>query len=124
MGSYLRFAASSASGLLLGQFLNIYIISKLKILVGGRYFWLCSVSSTILGDGITIFIALIFVFYGRMPFLSILEIIFFEIALNMVYSTVIAFPAVYIVRYLKHAENMDTFDINISYNPFRFNIDK
>lgn len=122
MSPYLRYACSSAAGVLLGQFLNIYIIAKFKILARGRYFWLRSVTSSFIGDGITIFVALVFIYYGRMPLMNIFEIIFFEFLINIVYTAIIAFPAVYVVKFLKRAENMDVYDYNISFNPFKFKI--
>lgn len=122
MGSYLRYAYSSAAGVLLGQFLNSYLISKLKIFVKGRYFWLRSVISTFVGDGITIFIALLFIYYGRMPISNVFEIIFYEIIINVIYCGVIAIPAVFLVRFLKRAEQLDTYDYNVNFNPFKLGL--
>lgn len=120
MSPYFRYAVSSAFGVMLGQFLNIYLISKLKIFTQGKYFWLRSVSSTFIGDGITILVALFFIYYGDMPIINIFEIIGVEILINIAYTAVMAVPAVFVVRFLKSAENMDAYDINVNFNPFRF----
>lgn len=122
MGSYLRYGLSSAAGVMLGQFLNIYIISKLKILTRGRYFWLRSVSSTFAGDTITITVALVFIYYGDMPISNIFEIIFYEIIVNCGYIAIMAIPAIFIVRILKKAENVDAYDHDINFNPFKFTL--
>lgn len=120
MGSYLRYGLSSAFGVTAGQFLNAWMLSRCKVLMHGRYFWLRCVVSTILGDAITISIALFFIYYGDMSLSKIFAIIFNEIIVNIVYTAFMAIPAVFIANKLKRVERMDVYDSFVNFNPFKF----
>jgi uncharacterized integral membrane protein (TIGR00697 family) len=119
MQPYLRSVLSGTLSVIAGQFLNIYIISKLKILAKGKYFWLRSLSSSICGNVITITLSLLCIYVGRMRMANIIEIILFEVAVDIVYSAVAAFPATFVVMYLKAKEKLDVYDYNINFNPFK-----
>ena len=122
MKPYLRSIFSDSLGIIVGQFINIYIISKLKILLKGRYFWLRSVSASFIGDIFTIVIAIIFIYYGTMPLEKVYTIAFYGVALNIAYCAIAATPAIFVVKILKHVEKIDTYDREINYNPFKFKL--
>ncbi len=123
MSPYMRSIIFDSIGIIIGQFVNIYLLSKFKILMRGRFFWLRSVGSTFIGDVITILIAVVSIYYGTMPLSKIYTIAFYGIALNIVYCAIAATPLMIIVQILKRLENMDTYDYGINYNPFKFSLD-
>ncbi len=122
MVPYIRSILSDSLGILCGQFINIYIISKLKVLLKGRYFWLRSVSSSFIGDIVTILIAIILIYYGTMPLSKVCTIAFYGIVLNIIYCAIAATPAIFVVKMLKYAEKIDIYDHKTDYNPFRFKL--
>ena len=123
MSPYLRAIVSDSLGIIVGQFVNIYLISKLKILTRGRYYWLRSVGSSFAGDIVTIFVAITSIFYGTMPLPNVYTIAFYGVILNIVCCAIGAVPAMFIVKVLKKAENLDPYDYGVNYNPFRFKLD-
>lgn len=123
MGPYVRTIAAGIFAVIAGQFLNIYIISKLKILTQGRFFWLRSVSSCFLGDAITTILAITLIFLGRAPLAEITQIVVLEIGLSIILQALFAIPATYMVSFLKRAEKLDTYDYNINFNPFKLTND-
>lgn len=123
MAPYLRTIVSGIVAVVAGQFLNIYAISKLKILTNGRFFWIRSVSSCFSGDAITTTLALTFIFAGRLSFDKIAVMITSQIVIAMILQGFFALPAGILVRFLKKLEKIDAYDINVNFNPFKFNID-
>lgn len=124
LGTYLRNQLSGSLGVMLGQFLNVWILSKCKVLLQGRYFWFRCVLSTVIGDAITITVALFLVYFGKMAMGHIFAIIFNEIVVNILYTAIMAFPAVFVANALKKAEKLDTFDYSVNFNPFKFVVDQ
>lgn len=122
MSPMFRCMVSGVVAVITGQFINMYCIAKLKILTRGSYFWIRSVSSCLIGDVITVFLSIIFIFVGRMSFEHILEIASLEIVISIILQSLFAIPAMFIVAFLKHAENINYFDYNTNFNPFKFEI--
>jgi uncharacterized integral membrane protein (TIGR00697 family) len=120
MSPYLRTIMSGIVAVVAGQFINIYTISKFKILTRGRFFWMRSVSSCLTGDLITTVLSLSFIFLGRMPFHEITQLIVYELTISIVIQAIFAIPATLIVNFLKKSENADAFDYNVNFNPFKF----
>ncbi len=114
-----RIALSSFIAYLVGEFLNSFVLSKLKIKTEGRHFWLRAVASTIVGQGADSLVFNIAAFAGVFPFTTVLFIAFSGFVLKSLYE-VVALPITYkIVAYLKKTEGIDTFDRGISYTPFK-----
>ena len=119
-GYLLRFTTAGTIGILTGLFINCYFIAKTKILIMGRYFWLRSVGAVVLGEAAHILINTFFTFLGRMPleniFLLMANIYLFRVVCVMIF----VIPAQIIVTLLKNKENIDSYDYDIHFNPFRF----
>lgn len=122
MDPYLRTVSSGIVAVIAGQFINIYMISKFKILTSGRLFWFRSVSCCFVGDLITTILALSFIFLGRMPLANIIEIILYEVGISIVLQALFAVPGTLLVRFLKNSENIDAYDYATNFNPFKFQV--
>jgi uncharacterized PurR-regulated membrane protein YhhQ (DUF165 family) len=97
---------------------NIYLLSKWKIWLQGRYFWLrCFVSSAI-GEIIVTIIADITAFWGTMSLTQfdhlVLSVYFFKV----LYSLIATFPASWVTTFLKKYEGIDVYDYTTKFNPF------
>jgi uncharacterized integral membrane protein (TIGR00697 family) len=101
---------------LAGEFANSVVLSRLKVATNGRWLWLRTISSTLLGEGIdsTIFI-LVATLAGVFPW----ELFGTLVLTNYIFKVsieVIMTPVTYwIVTRLKVAEQVDTFDRGIQY---------
>ncbi len=107
---------------LAGEFSNSYILAKMKIATRGRWLWMRTIGSTLVGEGIdtTIFVSMATIL-GVAGFTS-------AIWLNLIVTNYIfkcgiealMTPATYaIVNFLKRVENSDYYDYNTNFNPFR-----
>ena len=108
---------------LLGQFVNIYLISRWKILLKGRYFWLRSVGSSIIGDSLTVVFSIFFIFLGRVPEKAFTLILFPELIIMVIFSIVGAFFALILVRLTMKGENISVYDLGVNFNPFKLSLE-
>jgi len=111
-----RLLAASFVGYLVGEFANSFILSRMKVLTGGRWLWSRTISSTIVGQGLDTVIFIIGAYYGA-PFFVPIMILYHWLA--KVLFEVVATPATYaVVNYLKKKEEVDPYDRGTRFNPF------
>jgi queuosine precursor transporter len=119
LGSTPRFLIASFAAYLAGEFVNSYVLAKMKILTKGRWLWTRTIGSTILGEGVDSVIVLSIGFWGVLPADVLLGMIVWHWLFKTLYESV-ATPATYlIVNYLKKKENIDHYDIGTNFNPLR-----
>lgn len=106
-----------------GNFINIYVISKFKILMHGKYFWLRSLLSTGIGELSFTLIGGTIAYAGVEPWSKIVFLMFDGYVFKMIYAFIAVWPTVLFARVLKQAENVDTYDYNINYNPFKYSVE-
>lgn len=112
-----RLLAASFAAYLLGEFLNSYVMAKLKVKTEGRFLWVRTISSTIFGQGAdsAVFISIAFagIFTGR----ELTQAILSQWLFKVVYEAA-ATPLTYaLVKALKRAENEDFYDRDTNFNP-------
>ncbi len=115
-----RIAAASMLAYFCGEFVNSYVLAKMKLLTKGRWLWTRTIGSTIAGEGVDSALFYPLAFYGagiipddKLPLLMLSQFIakvMVEVALT---------PVTYkIVGFLKRAENEDYYDRRTDFNPF------
>ncbi len=116
-----RVAIGAWIALFSGQFVNDFVLSKMKLLTKGKYLWTRTVGSTITGQfaDTTLFytIALYNVIPTGLLIKSILSAWFLKVVIEVVMTPV----TYYIVGKLKNAENEDYLDTNTNFNPLIIN---
>jgi queuosine precursor transporter len=105
-----------------GTFVNIYAISKWKILTRGKYFWLRSLGSSAIGEGIFTILAFGIVLGAVMPFHQLLEAMFLSYIFKFFFIVVAVVPATFIVSFLKSKEGIDIYDYETNFSPFRIDV--
>ncbi len=124
LGSLLRASIVSSMAVLIGQLTNAYLLSKWKILLRGKYFWIRSVSSSIIGDSITVTLSILGIFAGRISSDAFMLTLLPEIIIMIIFSSLGAIPALFLVRFIKRSENIDIYDIGVNFNPFKLSIEE
>ena len=114
-----RIALASIVAYLFGSFINAYVMSRVKVLTAGKNFSMRAVVSTIAGEGIDSVIFMSIAFIGIIPGHSLLVMIGTQASLKIIYEIIVLPLTVVIVKWLKKQEGIDTFDTDISYNPFK-----
>lgn len=100
--------------------LNVFFISKYKVLWCGKRFWVRSILSTCISEFILIFITVIIAFTPELHLKETLHVFWDAYKLEIVYAFLFVIPAQLLVRFLKKSEGIDVYDYGISYNPFKF----
>ncbi len=119
LGNTPRFLAASFLAYLAGEFVNSYIMARMKLLTNGKWLWMRTIGSTLAGEGVDTIIVLSISFAGVLPPEVILGMIFWHWLLKTAYEA-IATPLTYLlVGYLKKAERLDTYDRGTNFNPWR-----
>lgn len=115
LGTTPRVAAASFIGYLFGEFSNSMILSKLKVMTGGKKLWVRTILSTLVGEGFDSVIFVTVSFWGTMENATLLQMIIFQYLFKVCYEIIFT-PATYaIVNWIKRKEEMDTFDYNVKY---------
>lgn len=120
LGFVPRIVLASLLAYFAGAFSNAYLMSKLKVRTQGKYLWVRTIGSTLIGEGIDTVIFCLIAFYGTLPN----EILLSIIISNYIFKTgveIMFTPFTYrFVGFLKKQEKVDVYDRGISYNPFRY----
>jgi len=119
LGQTPRIVGASLIAYFAGEFINSFILAKLKIITKGRWLWIRTIGSTIAGELIDTLLFCFIAFYGLYPNKLLLAIIIsnyvFKVGLEIILT-----PATYkIVRFLKYRENEDYYDYKTNFNPFK-----
>jgi uncharacterized integral membrane protein (TIGR00697 family) len=115
-----RLLAASFAAYLIGEFLNSFVLAKLKIATGGRFLWLRTIGSTIVGQAADSAVFITVAFAGFMDPAALVFTAFCQWLFKVGYE-ILATPLTYAaVRFLKKAEGLDVYDRGINFNPFFF----
>ncbi|WP_105317447.1 queuosine precursor transporter [Thermus tenuipuniceus] len=114
-----RIVLGSLLAYFLGEFANAYVLAKLKVKTEGRFFWLRALTSTLVGQGLDTGIFLLVAFYGVFP-PGVLWTVFLSNYVFKVGVEALMLPVTYgVVGFLKRAEELDVYDRDTDFNPFR-----
>jgi len=114
-----RLLAASFAAYVAGEFINSFVMARLKIATRGRWLWSRTISSTLLGQGVDSTIFITGAFAGILPTAVLLRTILNQWGFKVAYE-VIATPLTYgLVNFLKRYEQQDPFDTETDFNPFR-----
>ncbi len=103
-----------------GESANNYVMAKLKVYTDGRYLWVRTIGSTVVGQGINTLLFYVIALYGSIPWAAMTQAILAG-WLFKVLVEIICTPIVYkVVSHLKKIEHEDHFDRGTNFNPFRY----
>jgi hypothetical protein len=119
LGQTPRILAASFLAYLAGEFANAFVLARLKIATGGRWLWVRTIGSTIVGEGLDSAVFVFLAFGGTMPLAAVGGIVLGQWIAKVVYEAA-ATPVTYaVVAWLKAREHVDTFDYDTDFNPIR-----
>jgi queuosine precursor transporter len=122
-GSTWRIVLASILAFWIGDFVNAYVMARMKVWSRGRHLWTRTIGSTILGQGVDSLVFYPIAFYGIWN----TENLFIVLAFNFVFKTAVEAlmtPATYVaVAWLKRAEGEDYYDEQTNFTPFSLETD-
>ena len=96
LGSLLRAVIAQMIGVLSGAFINIYLISKWKVMTRGKYFWLRSIGSSIVGEGVMLIVSVLIALIGVLSFPQLMYLIMYTY-LYKIFFAIAAAPFVSLI---------------------------
>lgn len=121
-GNAIRQALGSTVAVVASAFINAYIISKTKIMLKGKYFWLRCLTASGIAEGTLVAIAYMTIFIGKYSVSYIFIAILTAWGIKLVCSAIFSLPAAILTRFLKLYEGIDIYDIRTNFNPFSLKI--
>jgi len=120
-GSTWRIAAASMIAYFAGEFVNSFVLAKMKIATAGRWLWTRTIGSTILGEGVDSLIFYPLAFYGTgiIPDDKLLAVMLFQFFAKVAVEVVFTPLTYVVVGALKRAEHEDYYDRDTDFNPFK-----
>lgn len=120
LGQTPRIVTASLIAYFAGEFLNSFILAKMKVFTEGKWLAARTISSTIAGQAIDTLIFVFIAFYGvfsnSLLFTIIVSNYIFKVLMEVAFT-----PLTYkIVNTLKRAEGVDYYDRKTNFNPFLF----
>lgn len=119
-GSTWRIVAASLCAFFCGEFVNSFVLARMKIRSNGRHLWQRTIGSTIVGEGVDslLFYPLAFWNSGLVPN-ELLAGIMLTQFISKVGVEVLFTPLTYkLVAMLKRAEGEDHYDVDTDFTPF------
>ena len=113
-----RTTVASLLAFILGSQMNAWVMSRMKVLQQGKGFGWRAILSTLGGELCDSLVFYPLAFLGVMPLGAIFSIILTQVTVKTLYEVLILPLTGVIARRLKQAEGVDTYDYDISYNPF------
>jgi hypothetical protein len=115
-----RIAGASLIAFLCGEFVNSFVLAKMKILTSGKWLWTRTIGSTIFGEGVDSLLFYPLAFWGsgiipdeRLPQIMLVQFVT-KVGVEVVFT-----PITYaMVGWLKRVEHEDYYDRDTDFNPF------
>jgi len=103
----------------LGEFSNSFVLAKMKVLTNGRWLWMRTIGSTLVGELVdsAVFIAIASLF-GIFPWSLFVTLAFTNYLLKAATEALMTPLTYLIVNFLKRVENEDYYDRETNFNPF------
>jgi uncharacterized integral membrane protein (TIGR00697 family) len=113
-----RLLFASFLAYLVGEFANSYVLAKMKIATRGRWLWLRTIGSTLVGQGLDSLVFITLAFVGTIPVAALILTIITQWLAKSIYEAAVT-PLTYIVvKFLKRKEGLDVYDHDTRFNPF------
>ncbi|NPV07495.1 MAG: queuosine precursor transporter [Anaerolineae bacterium] len=118
LGQTPRIVVGSVIAYFAGEFSNSYTLARLKLVTRGRFLWLRTIGSTVVGEGVDTVLFVLIAFAGVLPAPLLTAVMASNYAFK-VGIEVLATPATYrLVNYLKRIEGEDYYDWDTDFSPF------
>jgi uncharacterized integral membrane protein (TIGR00697 family) len=112
-----RVLVASFVAYLVGEFANAFVLAKLKIATQGRWLWMRTIGSTVVGQALDSVVFVTLAFAGTVPAGALVAIVAAQWIVKVLYEAA-ATPLTYAaVTWLKAREGVDVYDRHTDFNP-------
>lgn len=121
LGATPRIVFGSLIAFWAGEFSNSYTLARLKVMTKGRWLWIRTIGSTLVGQGLDTLLFVFIAFAGVLPFSLLITVLVSNYVFKVSYEAAVT-PITYkIITHLKRVEQEDFYDVQTDFSPFSFN---
>ena len=117
-GSTPRIVAASLAAFWAGDFVNSFVLAKMKLKTEGRFLWMRTIGSTVVGQAVDSLIFYPLAFWGDWPPQLVAAVMTSNFFVKVGVETVMTPLTYLVVGFLKRAERVDFYDRGTDFNPF------
>ena len=118
-GQVWRIVGASVIAFWACEFVNSYVLARMKILTAGKHLWSRTIGSTVFGQGVDSLIFYPLAFLGVWTTEQVVTVMLTNWGLKVLWEVVLT-PVTYaVVGFLKRREGVDVFDEGTDFTPFR-----
>lgn len=118
-----RIVAASLLAYLVGEFINSFVLAKMKVRAQGKRMWQRLVASTLLGEAVDTTIFCMVAFYGLITGAQMINYILVGIIFKVTVETLML-PVTYrVIGWLKTREQTDYYDKKTNFTPLSVQLD-
>ena len=118
-GQVWRIVFASITAFWAGEFVNSYVMARMKIWTGGKYLWTRTIGSTVVGQGIDSIIFYPLAFWGIWSNTQVISVMITNWLLKVGWEIVLTPVTYLVVGWLKRKEGIDIFDEGTNFSPFK-----
>lgn len=117
-GSTWRIVLASILGFWAGEFVNSFVMAKMKVWTQGKALWTRTIGSTVVGQGVDSIIFYPIAFYGIWTTEAVITVMITNWALKVLWEALLTPVTYVVVNRLKEAEGVDLYDTETDFSPF------
>lgn len=114
-----RLLLASFLAYLAGEFVNAYVLARMKILTQGRWLWTRTIGSTLVGQLLDSAVFVTVAFSGVIPPEVLLSAVLVQWLAKSAYEAAATPLTYWVVNTLKQREGMDVYDTQTDFNPLK-----
>lgn len=121
-GQVPRIVLASIVAFWCGEFVNSYVLARMKIWTDGRKLWTRTIGSTVVGQGVDSLLFYPLAFLGVFDTALVIKLMLTQWLLKVSWEVILT-PVTYaVVGFLKRKEGVDVFDRGTDFTPFRADV--
>ncbi len=119
-GNSWRIVLASMAAFWAGEFANSFVLAKLKVLTAGRFLWMRTIGSTVVGQGLDSLIFYPLAFYGLAgwPVEQLWQVVLSQWLIKTAWEALLTPVTYLVVGFLKRREGVEVFDTATNFSPF------
>lgn len=118
-GQVWRIVIASITAFWAGEFVNSFVLARMKVLTQGKALWSRTIGSTVVGQAVDSLIFYPVAFLGVWTTEQVLTVMVTNWAMKVAWEVILTPFTYWVVGSLKRAEGVDIFDRGTDFTPFR-----
>src|SRR5687767_7625491 len=119
-GNSWRIVLASMTAFWVGEFANSFVLAKMKVMTAGRFLWMRTIGSTVIGQGLDSLIFYPLAFYGLAgwPIEQLWQVVLSQWLIKTAWEALLTPVTYLVVGFLKRREGVEVFDERTDFSPF------